>query len=173
MGLDMYLYAKEYISGKNYLTTPDKGFHSVPNPRFDMVARAFDLTANDLEPEMPSAYIQFKVIQWRKSNAIHQWFVDNVQGGEDDCREYYVGREDLESLLSTIGEALDLHYGRHNGDPDITIEDLLPTQSGFFFGSTDYDEWYWQDLERTYEDINKLLNNEKFNNFDFAYQSSW
>jgi len=170
MGLDMYLYAKEYISGKNYLTTPEKGFHSVPNPRFDIVARAFDLTANDLEPEMPSAYIQFKVLQWRKANAIHEWFVQNVQDGEDNCREYYVSREQLEELLATLGHML---KAKQDGADESTFEDILPTQSGFFFGSTEYDEYYWETIEYTYEAINALLNNHKFDDFDFEYSSSW
>jgi hypothetical protein len=112
-------------------------------------------------------------LQWRKANAIHEWFVQNVQDGEDNCREYYVSREQLEELLAKLGELLSIKNGTHNGDPDITIEDILPTQSGFFFGSTDYDEYYWDEVERTYEAINKILNNHKLDNFDFAYQSSW
>lgn len=173
MGLDMYLYAKEYIAGNDYLTTQDKGFHSVPNPRFDVIARAFDLQRSDLGQETPSAYVQFKVLQWRKANAIHEWFVQNVQRGEDDCGNYYVDREQLEELLANLGEVLSIKNGTHNGDPDITIEDILPTQSGFFFGSTEYDEYYWSEIERTYEAINAILNNSKLKTFDFEYTSSW
>ena len=29
---------------------------------------------------------------WRKANQIHKWFVDNVQGGIDDCRPYPVSQ---------------------------------------------------------------------------------
>ena len=31
--------------------------------------------------------------------------------------------------------------------------ELLPTQSGFFFGSTDYDEWYYQDVENVLKQL--------------------
>jgi hypothetical protein len=170
MGLDMYLYAKEYISGNDYLTTPDKGFHSVPNPRFDVIARAFDLQRSDLDQETPSAYVQFKVLQWRKANAIHEWFVQNVQDGEDNCREYYVSRESLEELLATLGHIL---KAKQEGADQSTFEDILPTAQGFFFGSQDYDDYYWSEVERTYEAINSLLNNSKLKTFDFEYSSSW
>lgn len=32
-------------------------------------------------------WVETEVAYWRKANAIHKWFVDNVQDGEDDCRE--------------------------------------------------------------------------------------
>ena len=34
---------------------------------------------------------------------------------------------------------------------------LLPTQSGFFFGSTDYDEWYIQDLKDTIDQLTHVF----------------
>ena len=32
------------------------------------------------------SYIDEEVGYWRKANAIHKWFVDNVQDGNDDCK---------------------------------------------------------------------------------------
>ena len=32
---------------------------------------------------------------WRKANAIHNWFVNNIQNGKDDCRRYEVSKENL------------------------------------------------------------------------------
>lgn len=32
-------------------------------------------------------WIETEVAYWRKANAIHKWFVDNVQDGEDECQE--------------------------------------------------------------------------------------
>jgi hypothetical protein len=171
MGLDMYLYAKEYIAGNDYITTEKDGFHSVPNPRFDAIVESFGLDRSDLEPDMPSAYVQFKVLQWRKANAIHDWFVNNVQHGEDDCGNYYVSRESLEELLATLGQVLQAREG--GDDTGMIPEDILPTAQGFFFGSEEYDDYYWSEVERTYEAINALLNNHKFDNFDFEYTSSW
>jgi hypothetical protein len=59
-------------------------------------------------------------------------------------------------------------------DPDLA-EELLPTSSGFFFGSTDYDEYYEQELRETVILLTKLLSDTRLNsgNVDFVYTSSW
>lgn len=169
MGLDMYLYAKEYVSGNNYGHDSERGYFKEPNQRFSEFLDAMDLTYEDVEEDMPSAHIKFKIMQWRKANAIHQWFVENVQGGVDDCGEYYVSTGQLEDLRGTLGQALAIR----DGSDSTPIEDVLPTQSGFFFGGTEYDEWYWKDIEYTYNKIDQILNNRKFENYDFEYSSSW
>jgi len=169
MGLDMYLYAKEYVSSKEYKQDSERGFYSEPNPRFSEILDGMGLTYEDVEEELPSAHIKFKIMQWRKANAIHQWFVENVQGGTDDCGNYYVSTGQLEDLRGVLGQALAIH----DGSDETKIENVLPTQSGFFFGGTDYDEWYWEEIEHTYKKIDKILNNPKFENYEFEYASSW
>ena len=55
---------------------------------------------------------------------------------------------------------------------DTKAKELLPTCEGFFFGSTEYDEWYVDDLERTIEILEPLINSEdKWS--DFIYEASW
>lgn len=171
MGLDQYLYARKYISGTDYSRDLNGQFLMTPNRELDTIISTIGLTRDDLEPELPSATIGVKVLQWRKANQIHNWFVENVQRGEDDCKDYYVSRESLEELLATLGQALQAREG--GDDTGMTVEDILPTAQGFFFGSEEYDEYYWNQVEWTYEAINKLLNNPKFEDFDFEYSSSW
>ena len=132
---------------------------------------------------------------WRKANAIHKWFVDNIQNGVDDCGCYEVTKEQLEELLeicNTIKAETRVEKGYvKNGEtfangmwcpiveegetivnPDVA-ESLLPTQSGFFFGSTDYDQWYMQDIENTIEILTKALRETDFNKCMVVYSSSW
>jgi hypothetical protein len=55
-------------------------------------------------------------------------------------------------------------------------EDLLPTQSGFFFGSTEYDEWYIRDIQSTIDIIETLLSERNESGYidgDIYYHSSW
>lgn len=106
--------------------------------------------------------IEVEAIYWRKSNAVHQWFVDNVQDGKDDCGEYEVSREQLQALLDLIIKVID--------SKDATN---LPPTSGFFFGSTAVDEWYWDDLKTTKGQLTELLADPIFKQFDFYYHSSW
>lgn len=104
---------------------------------------------------------------WRKANAIHKWFVDNVQDGEDDCGCYEVTKEQLEELLDVCIQV------RDSSQMEKTAQELLPTQSGFFFGSTVYDEWYVDDLIDTINILTKALKETDFDNQMVVYTSSW
>lgn len=152
MGLDQYLYAKKYVS-----------------PTWKGTEQQFDAIADLLEirdfvrTDVPSAYVQVTVGYWRKANAIHEWFVQTCQDGNDDCREAYVDREQLEKLRDTCQQVL---------DNNSLADELLPTSAGFFFGTTDYDEWYFDRLRYTVELITNLLTNVP-RDWDFSYGSSW
>lgn len=109
--------------------------------------------------------IMQQVADWRKENAIHQWFVENIQDGEDDCRFHReVTEDDLETLLDICKTVLK--------DTD-KAEELLPTQGGFFFGSTDYDEWYFDGIKYTIETIEQILKETDFDIYAIYYCSSW
>jgi len=111
---------------------------------------------------LDSVEISFEVGYWRKANHIHRWFVENCQNGIDNCGYYFVSREDLIRLKNICEEVV----------KDIKkAKELLPTYSGFFFGSMDYDEDYLKDVEDTIEIINKCLKLPE--EWNFEYTSSW
>lgn len=157
MGLDQYLYAKKYLTSSGFLGEKNAEQYNtvvgIALPNGGAITQ---------ERGIPSAFVEVKIAQWRKANAIHQWFVDNCQGGEDDCREAYVSREQLEELKELCEKVLADHS---------LADEELPTQSGFFFGSTEYDEWYFGDLEMTVEMLEHALT--LGNDLDFYYSSSW
>ena len=93
---------------------------------------------------------------------IHAWFVDNVQGGEDDCRDYYVSQEKLEELYNLVNKALATR------DPDV-----FPPRAGFFFGSYDIDEWYWNSLKNTKKQLERIFALPDYKKLSFSYTSSW
>lgn len=132
------------------------------NEKFHSVAEAVGVN-EFIEKDLPSIQCLVKVGYWRKANAIHQWFVDNCQNGEDDCREAYVSREQLEELKKFCEMVL---------ENNALAEEFLPTVSGFFFGTTEYDEWYFNDLKLTVEIIDRVLTKVP-TDWDFAYGSSW
>jgi len=145
MGLDMYLDAKRFL----WFNENDLSKNISDNfPELGEV-RIKEVTAE-------AAY-------WRKSNAIHKWFVDNVQNSVDDCGTYDVSREQLTELLELI-ECVLKERGR--------ACELLPTQGGFFFGTTDYDKYYFEDLEDTKNTLTNLLT-DKWKGWEFSYHSSW
>ena len=106
-----------------------------------------------------------EVAYWRKANMIHKWFVERVQDGEDDCdihRE--LTRQDLLDLLDEVVVVL-----RH----PTTANKLLPTQSGFFFGEYEYDDYYLSKLYSTVEQIGRILGTTDWDNEALYYVSSW
>ena len=153
MGLDQYLYAKKFTSNSPYFNK---------SGMFEQLKDTLGTDVAFLTKETPSISVEIKVGYWRKSNQIHQYFVDNCQGGEDDCREYYVDRDKLVELLDLCKQVLVDHS---------KAEDLLPSQSGFFFGNTEYNEWYYSDLTDTVEILDNAL--KMGDDWSFYYQSSW
>lgn len=148
MGLDMFLMAKR---GPD---EPDKA----------TIRQAINLP----HPKWEVYQVVCEAGYWRKVNAIHNWFVENVQKGEDECREHRVSREQLLDLLNAVDEVLETE------DEDERIRkalELLPPASGFFFGSTDIGKYYFKDLEETRKILLRAVNAPEC--WDFYYQSSW
>ena len=71
---------------------------------------------------------------------------------------------DLEELLDVCHEVLCNH--------DLA-EARLPSTSGFFFGSTEYDGYYFDDIEKTIDIITKVLETTDFETQMLYYCSSW
>lgn len=155
MGLDQYLYAKKYVSN---------GEWNKPEEREKYASIIKVVEAEDFPiGGFASAFVSLQVAYWRKQNGIHHWFVLNCQNGEDDCRDAYVSREQLTELRELVQEVL---------TDNSKADELLPTQGGFFFGSTDYDEWYFDGLRYTAEALDEILKKVP-QDWDFYYHSSW
>jgi hypothetical protein len=52
-------------------------------------------------------------------------------------------------------------------------QELLPTTDGFFFGSTDYDEYYYKDIKQTIVELEKILAEPNASNCEYEYIASW
>ena len=147
MGLDMYLFGTKNFSvfTRNSVKPPlEKTFE------FTSLINNHGMENAPLDYDTPwSNYdIKFPIMYWRKSNQIHQWFVQNVQAGTDNCAEYSVGIDQLRLLSKTIEPAL---------VSTAAASELLPTTEGFFFGSQEYDSYYFEDLKQTKEKIDSLI----------------
>ena len=150
MGLDMYLRVRKLHPYRN-------------DERYD----------NAYGSDWKLSESTYNVCEWRKANAIHNWFVENVQDGNDDCGRYPVSVDKLKDLRSACRNAMQCYDER-------SIEDAamwMPTQDGFFFGSTDYDEWYREDLQRTFDACNNLIRTiespDRKDWLSVEYESSW
>ena len=160
----MYLSARKHIAkiDWNKLDNSDTKYSEATFSQWTDVVTAAGLDTLVDEESIYGADVSVNVAYWRKVNSVHNWFVVNVQRGEDDCGEYYVSREKLKELLATAREVYSTK------DPS----KLMP-QEGFFFGGTDIDEWYWVDLINTAEQTRMLIDRPDFKDLSFYYQSSW
>lgn len=125
-----------------------------------------DIAPDEVE-EFTSINVSFCVAYWRKANQIHNWFVKNVQNGKDDCGEYYVEREQLQKLLNIC------EYVLQKKDDFEVAKEVLPTSQGFFFGDSQYNDSYYDDLQRTIDKLINILTKEKYNQYYFLYRASW
>lgn len=144
MGLEMFLFKREFYFPKNY--------------------SSMKITLDDNSVEISSDEYLIKnntIGNWRKANAIHRWFVENVQGGIDNQAYYPVQIYQLEELLNLC---------KLVKDNPILASEMLPTYMGYFFGSLEYDEDYFSDIDDTIEILELALSDK---DKGYYYSSSW
>ena len=163
MGLDMYLFGIERNKEEDY-TKPSSGKWK-------------------------------EVCYWRKANAIHKWFNIHFIKQQDPWGYYEVHEDDLQGLLLIC--KLLKHLKENPDDPilscvptkwfdyvqnqsphwDCDYADLIamsilpPDNIGCFFGSGDVDDWYWDNINDTIEQLTDVLENNSYHKF--FYMASW
>lgn len=153
MGLDMFLIKKTYV-GAEY-------DHLNIKVKIKITKNGKDIPINPKR----ITYIFEEVGCWRKANHIHNWFIVNCAKGIDDQAPVYVLEDDLKKLLDVC---------RQVQADNTKANELLPTKSGFFFGGTDYDEYYFRQIAETIGIIEPLLKEIQDAPFvDIEYQASW
>lgn len=85
---------------------------------------------------------------FRKANFIYAYFAHLIDSNTECC---IVNKDEIESLFDACGLVLE----RQNEEG--FAKSVLPTCPGFFFGSTDYDEWYYKKVESCYEQMKIIL----------------
>lgn len=191
MGLDSSLYKEKsfYGWGEKY-TVSVKGEIDKEYPPRD---KDF-VPTNWKQENLGYLTITTEIAYWRKANQIHNWFVETLGGGEDNCQRIYCTVDNLKELLETCKKVkkasklvekgthkvYSLEESKQIDKPYKVIEDptvaqqLLPTTEGFFFGSTEYDEYYLEDIDNTIEQLTKILKDlENESEVSVFYQASW
>lgn len=154
MGLDMYLSAEKYVGNWKHNSDAEREIYRVISTAVGL--KDFSCQGSQhLTVKMCVAY-------WRKSNMIHAWFVENCQDGKDECQHSYVSREQLEELQKLCAQVIETKDAS-----------LLPPRKGFYFGGTDVDDWYWDDVTKTRDMLKAILENKALEDCEFDYRASW
>lgn len=133
-----------------------------------VIARHFPFTASVGNHWIGARFsrnrIKIPLCYWRKANQIHGWFVREVQDGVDECDRHEVSREQLFELRKRV-KTIEADHSR--------AEELLPSEVGFFFGTYEYDEWYFENVKYTREQLDRICESGLTENASIHYQSSW
>lgn len=89
----------------------------------------------EIAPIMDMHYVP-SVCDFRKVNLLFAYFEN--EGLMLDSYFAFMDKETCLDIIDRCKRVLEDHS---------LASELLPTQSGFFFGSTDYDKWYYNDVE--------------------------
>lgn len=200
MGLDMYLMKTKKttllesdtmrtLAGDLYAKDENNAVLFEP---FEKLGLTYNYTRWEHRGEQ--TYLNKEVAYWRKANAIHNWIYTNcAEAGQQDYDYIFVSKERLEELVEVCKlvledlktcnkEIVQVKTGWSNGQEvyepievynSEVAKELLPTQSGFFFGSTNYGEMYKEDLEDTIEQLEKVLEETDFENEELYYYASY
>ena len=86
---------------------------------------------------------------FRKYNWLYGWVRRKLKLPKlENCEHYKLHRSMINDLIDDITTVLSDHS---------LAKKLLPTEDGFFFGSTEYDDWYFEDLRDAKTQLTQLL----------------
>jgi len=156
MGLDMYLYLKKHEYNSDYRNPESCNYPDIlSNMERQIKNRNFRMIISDTK---------YLVGYWRKFNALHNLIVKKYADGVDKCQEIDLNTENIKTIIGICEEILKDHS---------LAKELLPTSNGFFFGSQEYDEWYFKDIEYTLSLFKDILDTVSKENYSIIYQASW
>lgn len=161
MGLDMFLYVEKYVNRKDYNKEVGE-YDFADNPAFKEIVNTLNADNLIATNDWAGLRVTFTVGYWRKANQIHNWIVDNCADGKDECQRIYIPKNKAEMLVRICKRVL--------ANPKLAPE-LLPPKPGFFFGSLAIDDYYFEDLTKTIDIFNKVLESSEAENI--YYEASW
>ena len=90
------------------------------------------------------------IITLRKANHIHNWMCEHTDWDDNEMNGdwHSIPITDIEKLIECMKNVLKNHS---------LAPKLLPRSDGFFFGSQEYDRWYFDDIRKTLEALEQYL----------------
>lgn len=173
MGLDSYWYLR-----KSKLKYPDD-----LDARKKILAEYPEAIREIAEDQHRAVIIDdsfYEIGYFRKVNAMHHWVVENCADGHDICQDIFVSVESAKDLLEACEKVLAAKADISLNDEDLEsiVLETLPPSDGFFFGSTNIDDWYFKDIEQlrgfltaTIAFLTKSSDDDE--EWDLIYRASW
>lgn len=138
------------IYNERYFTFVEKARPIICRNGYDWMIHPFTKGVLDLpeleelvKKEVESHYEPYDAY-FRKVNFLFKYYED--RGKMYDQWYAFTDADDIDDIIDKCERVLKDHSLAHS---------LLPTQSGFFFGSTDYDDWYFSDVKDCLKQMKK------------------
>ena len=197
MGLDIYFHAKrkneklrkdydeEYAkyrdAQKRYNDALDKEVEKIkgttepnqsdcfdlPKEVTDRVWAEFESDAIELQRKLDDCYnaLYSDVAYFRKVNFLLPYF-----NYEENCSEIVIDKYDVEELIEDCERVL---ASKDTDEAESVADELLPTEEGFFFGNTDYDECYFNDVREVADKFTEILDTFDFDENELVMSCWW
>ena len=191
----MYLYAERYVSKDGFFNPDDPaiykfiaktiGSDTLPNTEYGgMSVRqcvGYWRKANAIhgwfvrelangEDNCQDIYVSKEALVRLRDNCVNE-LANRINAKPNESNSHVIKVDDDNStdIFNKIIAEIKQESGNTNTNT-LTDDPLAPT-AGFFFGSTEKDEWYYEQLEYTVELINSLL--AQGDKYDYYYRASW
>lgn len=197
MGLDIYFHAKrkneklrkdydeEYAKyrdvQKRYNDALDKEVEKIkgttepnqsdcfdlPKEVEDRVRAEFENEAFELQRKVDECYnaLYSDVAYFRKVNFLLPYF-----NYEENCSEVVIDKCEVEELIEDCERVL---AAKDADEAESVADELLPTEEGFFFGNTDYDERYFNDVREVADKFTEILDTFDFDENELVMSCWW
>jgi len=163
MGLDMYLSEERYFSNYDHAEEKERArAHSVA------LAAGFDPALLDRNGSVTAAV---NIAYWRKAHWLHEWFVNNIQNGEDNCGSHSVELEHLKEILDGCRAIMVFRATASIADAEECMNDSFPCQYP-------HGEWIWESVQDTIDQLQLIVDRAEREEGDgiwreYIYRSSW
>ena len=146
-------FIKSLKSSKDYNKTYENGIKKLSKftnyPDYDLdILKATTLTIDkviELKDKIIEGFCPFHIAYFRKVNCVYAYFMSKMK--DEMC---WVSKSDIEDIIDRCEKVLKNHR---------LAPKLLPTQGGFFFGSTKYDDWYFEDIKDLKKQMKSIVKN--------------
>lgn len=143
------------------------GCYVLPKEVRDRLRTEFENEAIELQRKLDDCYdaLYSEVAYFRKVNFLLPYF-----NYEENCSEVVIDKCEVEELIGYCKRVINAK------DTDIAesiANELLPTEAGFFFGNTDYDEWYFKVVREVMDKFTEILNDFDFDENELIMDCWW
>ena len=153
---------REALGLSNVILIPDENPNEIPEEIREMRS---ELAKLDKRYDDAYKSLYSEAAYFRKVNFLLPYF-----GYEENLSEIVISRCEVEELVDDCKRVL---AAKDTDEAESVADELLPTEEGFFFGNTDYDNWYFNDVREVADKFAEILDTFDFDKNELVMSCWW